>query len=255
MHAKFRQLIQATATLVVMCAGCQQVNAAIASGWELLETTHVLTLEGIQWKGVPLGTFDFGGQVGVQEVGTADTVVRREFVSEGLNQFETHYLVVEAMQWVSLSPFDAGAGLDLHYITLSSPTGGGRLNTFIGWDGQGIGPVCDYLLDFEFEVRKGALDGPVVDFGLTRFAALDMCWSAQPPAGALVLPGVNDAFWFGWDALSPMGGDIWTWRHRYAVPEPQATAIFMIVALAGWVVGRRVRSNRTLDPNSVTHAS
>lgn len=249
MHATFRQLIQVTATLVVMCAGCQQVNAAIASGWELLETTHVLTLEGIQWKGVPLGTFDFGGQVGVREVGTADTVIRREFESETWPDQVCYNLVVEALQWVSVNPFDAGAGQDLHYITLSSPTGGGRLNTFVGWDGQGVGPVCDHSVPIAFEVRKGALDGPVVRFGSAWLGMMDMCWSAQSPTGALVLPGINDAFWVGCDTHWGAGrGDVDTWAHRYAIPEPRTMSIIVAIVLAGWAIGCRARRNRSPAP-------
>lgn len=248
MNSALQRLMVGAAVAVTIFASPRQCHAALASGWELLETTEALAVGGIQWKGVPLGSFDFGGQVGTRPVGTADSVIRRELISVGFDDTEVHHLVVEALQWVSLSPFDAGAGMDVHYLTLSSPTPGGRLHTFIGWDGQGIGPVCDHSLEVEFSVRKGALDGPIVRFGATRLGMIDMGWSAQTPSGALALSGLNESFWVAGDTHFGLGaGDIQTWTHRYAVPEPRAISIVAALALASWGIGRRIRRNATLD--------
>ena len=49
----------------------------IAAGWDLFSTDPGTTFGPIPFEGAPLGSFDFGGTVGVQDVGDTDTIIRR----------------------------------------------------------------------------------------------------------------------------------------------------------------------------------
>ncbi|HOY58071.1 MAG TPA: hypothetical protein PK640_08025 [Verrucomicrobiota bacterium] len=224
----------------------QALHGSVPAGWELLETlsgtqawSYQTTLLGESWRGVPLGTFDFGPAYGVRSVGTADTIIRRDPVACGEDECSPEYstLVVEAMQWVSVSPFDAGSGLDYHYLTLQSaravpgPASTGHIAEYPGEDG----PLCDHGLSLAFDIRIGSLDGEIVQSGTASLIMMDWPYDG-PPAGALVLPGINDGFWLQADAHYGYGD---MWAHRYAIPEPGAAALLAALALAGWNGTRR----------------
>ena len=44
----------------------------VLPGYDLLETSPGTTFGGVAFHGVPLGTFDFGGTIGVKNVGNTD---------------------------------------------------------------------------------------------------------------------------------------------------------------------------------------
>ena len=62
-----------------MPAQAALAQATVEPGWDLFETTDPTTFVSVPWEGVPLGTFDFGGVIGIQDTGTTDTIVERRF--------------------------------------------------------------------------------------------------------------------------------------------------------------------------------
>src|SRR3989442_924336 len=79
-------------TLIVVCLGLLAALAApsvsraenkVALGWDLLETQPGTTFGGVPFTGVPLGSFNFGGSIGVQPTGNTDTIVQRQSLAMG----------------------------------------------------------------------------------------------------------------------------------------------------------------------------
>jgi PEP-CTERM motif len=130
--------------------------------------------------GVPLGTYDFGGSIGVQNTGLTDTIIQRlDTVSSPAG---TTGLVVDALQlqstvnpsvYVTLDPTQASTGSMV--ITFTSPTSG----TF------------DSTLNVFYDVRFGSVAGPIVAQGEETFAATAVAWDRTPPTGAVAIAGAN----------------------------------------------------------------
>src|SRR5256885_156155 len=71
-----------TVRVTVICAMLTVVGAANASpvvnpGFELFQSVTGTTFGGVAFQGVPIGTFNFGGTIGVKAVGGTDTIVQR----------------------------------------------------------------------------------------------------------------------------------------------------------------------------------
>ena len=70
--------IALAAVLLAAAANVTRADFEVEKGWDLWETDAGSTqFNGFAFEGVPLGTFDFGGSIGVQNVENADTIVQR----------------------------------------------------------------------------------------------------------------------------------------------------------------------------------
>jgi len=107
----------------------------VAPGFDMFETQPGTKFQGDDFNGEPLGSFDFDGTNngafstsanGIQDTGTADTIVKRLEVASVPSTPDSDTIDIElvALQLVSVQPINLGAGLDFHYVTLQSIHGG-----------------------------------------------------------------------------------------------------------------------------------
>ncbi len=164
----------------------------VSPGWDLFETTPSTVIGGMHWEGVPLGSFDFGGSIGVENTGKIDTILERKALAAVLGSPETAVAIdieLVALQLKSVDPIDLGAGLDFHYITLdpSNPATGQMTITF---DNPNSG-TFDSFIDLDYDIHIGAIDGPVISSDTTRLTATGVPWDHTAPPRALLIDGVN----------------------------------------------------------------
>jgi hypothetical protein len=178
--------------------GAGRAANIVDPGWDLFQTDAAgTTFGGVNFGGVPLGTFDFGGSIGVQNVGGTDTIVHRsDPVSEPSGSTPIEML---ALQLKSVVPVDFGLGTDFYYITLQSARGGpatvGRMT--INFDSPPPPALTDKqgtfssFFDVFFDIRKGALDGPIAVSDSLELTNSGASWAHQQIPAPLEIPGVN----------------------------------------------------------------
>jgi hypothetical protein len=184
------------ASMAAMTAAAVQA-AFVEPGWDLLHTAPGTTFAGQPFVGVPLGAYDFGGTIGVKNVGNADTIVQRLATADVPAPPGSDTIPIElvALQLVSVNPF---FGPDLAYITLQSARSGadpppgpasiGEMDIHFAND---LGGTFDSFFDVFFDVRVGALNGPIQISDQLRLSSQGTPWDRVPPPGALVIQGVN----------------------------------------------------------------
>jgi len=180
---------------LVFGLGLPQFSRAtlVDAGWDLFLTDPgSTTFLGQHFEGVPLGTFDFGGSIGVKPVGNTDTIMQRLAAGPGTGI----PIALQAFELQSVNPFDPdGSGdapLATYYVTLQSLHGGlasgGTVD--IAENQAGTGGTFQSFFDVWFDVRAGGLNGDIVMSGTKHFTGSGI-WSHDAPAGALEIPGVN----------------------------------------------------------------
>jgi hypothetical protein len=183
----------------------------IAPGWDLLDPLPgtMVFLPGfglVPFVGVPLGEFDFGPGLGLRPTGRADTIIHRPVPAPSGSTIGVELV---AMQMVSVAPFDIGFGLDLLYVTLQAGapfTGTMTFSDFAAGPHLPPGPhgtVTYDDIDWRFDVRMGALDGPIVLSDAQTLSTGPIFWSHFPPPGAVTIPCVNVLL----DGTPPLCGD------------------------------------------------
>jgi hypothetical protein len=230
----------------------------VAAGWDLFTTDPAGTnFNGVPFGGVPLGTFDFdntfGRGIGVQNVGSTDTIIQRTsdvITGGGAGSSGVTPLLMEALQLKSAVPTDFGLGVGFYFITLQSARGGpasaGTMT--ITFDGTGLAGTFSSSLDVFFDIRLGALNGPIAQSGDLVLTSIGTSWSNIPPANALEINGVNK-FLDGRDRLQdfwPQGpvqevhpnGAMHTANNTPMSPVPEPTSV-ALAALGAVLVGAR----------------
>jgi hypothetical protein len=216
-----------------------QADPLVLAGFDLFQTqpgTQVnLNPVGLGTQpfiGVPLGTFDFG--MGPVAVFNTDTIVQR--LEDATPSNPTIPLEVVALQLMSVNQFTLGGNTGFLFVTLQSvrggPTSTGTMTITFGPEGG----TFDSTLNIAFDMRFGSLDGPILFSDTLVLMANDVLWSHFPPAGAVIIPGVNDL-----NSLFPVGTfaevkiDQDGTKHEVAtasVPEP-ATISLLALGIAG----------------------
>lgn len=265
MNSAIRSLIfvAAIAALVVSKPATSCAQFEVAPGFDLWTTdpagTHFF-FDQTPFQGVPLGTFDFGGTIGVQDVGTTDTIVQRLQPASGVPGVPANINIeLVSLQLRSVDPIDLGAGLDFHYLTLSNgpPVLGAATISFDSANGGTYNPT--FAIPFGIEYHIGAIDGPVVSADVLQLlpSAVEPTpsWVREPLQPALQIEGVNLHLGAGMTT----DADIWTESGGLAllpiaqmsgpgqlslvttVPEP-STAVLATLAVLGLLgFGRRRR--------------
>jgi hypothetical protein len=159
----------------------------VSPGFDLFQTTTGTMFQGVPFQGVPLGSFDFGGTIGVKNVGSTDTIIQR--LQGVASPSGTTTLLMPALQLESSVPANFGAGVGFYFITLQSARVGGPPSTgamTINFAPNNLSSTIDVF----FDLRFGAVNGLIVlssDLVLTTASDL---WQ-HPPTGALQIDGVN----------------------------------------------------------------
>jgi hypothetical protein len=170
-----------------------QASNIVHVGWDLFESVPDTSFAGVPFKGVPLGTFNFGGAIGTKSVGNTDTIVQRQDQATDASPAISTELL--ALHLISAVPTDFGLGVDFHFLTLQSERGGpaspGRMTiNGLAAEGDPHG-TFDSFFDVFFDIRKGSLSGPIVLSDLLTLTSSGVPWSHLPPPGSLEIPGVN----------------------------------------------------------------
>ncbi len=240
--------------LVVLIGGAPAGAVVILPGWDLLETLPGTSFMGQPFQGVPIGTYDFGGTIGPKAVGTTDTIVQRLGTASVLLPPGADTIPIElvALNLVSVNPIDLGAGLNFYYVTLQSERGGpaspGQMTVHVA---DANGGTFDSFFDVFFDIRLGALNGPIVFSDHLPLVSQGTPWDRTPPPEAVVIDGVNHLL-NGTDQMGDFWPDIITEIHPgglaihragpAVIPEPAAIAIWTLLSGLGLAVARwRVR--------------
>jgi hypothetical protein len=171
----------------------------VAAGWNLMQTIAPTSFMGVNFVGVALGSYDFGGAIGVHGTGHADTVIQRLADASVTDPVPPSAVAppvpikLVALQLRSAAPVDFGAGLDYYFITLQSLHGGpastGQMT--IGFDSAVDGTFTS-AFDVFFDLRIGCLSCAIVFSGDQPLAMADpVPWTRTPPPNAVVIDGVN----------------------------------------------------------------
>jgi PEP-CTERM motif len=238
----------------------------VAPGYDLFQTvptTYFPPLGAL--TGVPLGTYNFGGSVGLQNTGTADTIIQRTTAATGsVSTPGTSPLVVDALQLETASPTSFNGGpIGNYFVTLQSVRGGTAStgSITISFNAGGLSGTFSSSIDVFFDVRYGSLTGSIVYSGDDVLTSTNVPWSDVAPAGALAITGVNqylsgvngdtsEDFWPAtpFSEVSGSTTDPNTIYHSvtYAVVVPEPASVLMLgmgtisLGLYGW--RRRGRS-------------
>ena len=248
-----------TVRVTAICAMLTVVGAANAGpvvnpGFESFQSLTGTTFGGVAFQGVPIGTFNFGGTIGVKAVGGTDTIVQRLAPATGA-AIPTQLLDLQLM---STAPTNFGLGTGFYFITLQSARGGPAST---GSMTIGFGPEAppglphgtfDFFFDIFFDVRLGSLGGPIALSDVLRQTSNGVPWNHFPTPDALEIAGVNTLlngtnrnadFWpIGtFQAVLPTGA-VQRMTNTTTVPEPGSLSLLAIGVLAG--LGRSMLSRR-----------
>ncbi|MGA2324338.1 MAG: PEP-CTERM sorting domain-containing protein [Sedimentisphaerales bacterium] len=153
---------------------CPSISQAdpytIASGWDLFTTaTPPTKFDNIPFQGVSLGTFDFGGSIGVQNVGNTDTIMYRPTKIVGSSGGTVPFTAqLVGLQLESVGPVSIGGGpVGEYFLTLQSFRGGAASTDsgLMYFNPDNAGGTFTDTLDVYYDLRYGNLIGPIVASG------------------------------------------------------------------------------------------
>src|SRR5437867_11061385 len=253
---KFQRAMRTTRAVTfsaILTIGIANAGPVINPGYDLFESLPGTTFGGVAFQGVPIGAFNFGGAIGIKDVGVTDTIIQRLAPATGA-AIPTQMIDLQLM---STAPTNFGLGVGFYFITLQSARGGpastGSMTIGFGPEAPAGSPhgTVDSFFDVFFDIRLGSLSGPIALSETLRATAQGVPWNHFPPTGALEITGVNeflngtnsnaDFFPIGpFQSVFPTGA-----VHRMSVttvPEPGSLSLLAIGVLAG--VGRQLLSRR-----------
>ena len=208
---KWFLFLAAIAVIAALVGPAPTHATTVEPGFDLLATQPGTMFQGIDFMGVPLGTFNFGGLIGVKPTGNADTIVQRKEPANVPVLPGAAMIPIElvALQLMSVNPvdLDPGLGVDLHslFVTLQKVRGGpaslGMMNITFN---DPNGGTFDSFFDVVFDIRLDALNGPIGMSIQDQLTAGGVPWNRTPPAGAVMIDGVNHLL----DGETT-GGDFW----------------------------------------------
>jgi hypothetical protein len=241
----------------------------VFAGYDLFTSVSPgTTFGGVQFQGVPIGNFNFGGTIGVQPVGVTDTIVHR-LTSTG-NQppggSATVSLAMLDLQLMSTVPANFGLGVGIYFITLQSMRSAAEGGPGPATTGQitinfanptppptAVDGTFSSFFDVFFDVRLGSLTGPIAQSGDLVLTNGGASWSHTPLPGAILINGVNSNL-NGQDHTNdffiipplvethPTGATHTVTEAGVPVPEPSALALMAAGAfamLSAWKLRRR----------------
>ncbi len=266
MTRKFPKPLLVLALVSFVAGSASQAALIIEAGFDLFPSTGFLDLDGpgpapLQaYNGVPFSSFDFGIPFDSQSVGAADTIIERTATLNVPGSSGSIPIEIVGLQLQSAVPYDPdGPGplpLGSYFATLESrrslseggpgPASTGMIN--VTETNPGVGGTFNSFFDVYFDLRIGALNGPILGSGLKQFTSGPGLWQRTQPGGSMVpaitgvdyfLNGSNTQadFWVSAPVVHDAGAG--TQHIIDPVPEP-GTALFGVACL-GFVAGRRRR--------------
>lgn len=219
-------------------AGSSQAGTSVDPGWDLFTTAGGTTFMGVPFIGVPVGSYDFGGVIGVQPTGLTDTIVHRlTGASAPGGTIPTEMVALQLMSGVPFDPDGPGAApFGTYFVTLQSARvplepppvpSVGSIGITIGPEGAPHGSFGSFF-DIFFDLRFGGVGGPIVlssDLGLTSTGTL---WEHAAPIGSLVIEGVNHDLAGPGDTshdFFPIGGVIETKGPDFHIVQPTPSIV------------------------------
>src|SRR5262245_52211787 len=91
----------------ILTAGIANAGTVVNPGYDLFESLTGTTFGGVAFQGVPIGAFNFGGAIGVKDVGVTDTIIQRLAPATGA-AIPTQMI---DLQLVSTTPTNFGLGV------------------------------------------------------------------------------------------------------------------------------------------------
>ncbi len=257
-----RTLVSSLATAACILLG---VGAALPShaqafdvfaGYDLFETQSGTTFLGTPLKGVPVNSYNFGGVIGTQNVGTTDTIVQRlnNAGPSVLNGTAPTSLQMNFLDMVTTAPTTFGGALPLntYYIFLNpaSPSTGTMNITYL----TAISGTFQSSINVNYMIGTAPNDpsSAVTTGSSTLTTPGPVNWSDTAPLGALQIPGVNlnlngstinNDFWPNSSFVEdhPAGAHHIV-NNAVATPEPGSLALVFASASVGLGLLRRRRS-------------
>lgn len=181
--------IAAAVVAGLACPFAGQGADTVAPGFLLLQTQPGTVFDGVPFVGVPLGTFNFGGSVGVQNVGVADTIIN--WFPSASAPSGSLALAADGLQLETAGPVSiAGGPLGIYFLTLQSQDGG---PASLGTATVNFAPdTFSATLNVNFDLHFGALNGPVVYSSSQVLTSSSVLWQHNAFGGvAPLIPGVN----------------------------------------------------------------
>ncbi len=238
----------------------------IMTGYDLLYTTTAYfdfdgagPLAPTPFVGVPLGTYNFGG--GPKNVGNADTIVHRldpvTNLADGASQTIDVAMVALSLQSQNQIDWSAFGGNANEFVKTVSLVDTGSTMT-IKNSSDNLSPLLEGgTFDSEIKIQfqlEGVTSGAKSGFITKTFQQTGALWTHLPPAGAVLINGVNSNL-NGSDHLNDFftglafhdSGDGSQHTTINAVPEP--TSLFAI-GLACLAAGGRFARKRRLQQAS-----
>jgi len=234
---------------VLAQASSSQASNTIDRGSDLFETDpNSTSFFGKLFEGVPLGTFDFGGSIGVKNVGPTDTIIRRAaaVTVPGPGNSATVTTFVDAFQLRSQGEVSIlGGPLAVYYVTLASERGGpvssGTMTINFGPEGNPHGTFSSSF-DLFVDVRENSLTGPILNSREIIIPDSGSVTWTHDPTGSIQIPGVNidlnglnseNDFWIkgSISKQTPNGG---IGEHNAGVPDSGSSVLLLGLALIGF---------------------
>jgi hypothetical protein len=221
----------------------------VLPGWVLFNTLPTSTFDGVNWQGVPLGTFNFGSH-GSQSVGAIDTIIQIQDPITSSGPIEVVGVQLRTVNQVSLG----GGPLGYYYITLNTYQPSSGTLTIDSFPTLSTPGFFDTSFSVYFDVRYGSLNGPIVALDQTlSLSVTSQPWERNAPPGVLELPGINyllngtdtsDDFWPG---VGPDGARVLPFvdpsdpekEHDVIVPEP-TTGLLAALGTGLWLMRRKL---------------
>jgi hypothetical protein len=196
------------AAALVLGAATARADLTVDKGYDLFMTDPANTAftflgQTVHLQGVPLGSFDFGGSVGVQPTYLTDTIAQRtaDATAPGVGDTAPTIPVnLVALQLMTQTQVDLGGG-NFHtlFVTLSaaSPTGGppgaGTMDiTFTSSGPTTQGGTFNSFFDVFFDIHVDSLNGQVIARDQEIQLNGSDTWSNTAPPEAWLINGANN---------------------------------------------------------------
>ena len=162
----------------------------VLKGSDYFVTQPGTTFMGVAFNGVPVGP------------GGSDTIVQRQqdvALGTGAPASGSTVLLMTQLDLISAVPTNFGLGVGFYYITLQSDRGGPAttgnmtINLTSADDLAPLTPEGTFTSFFDvfFDIRLGALNGPIAQSGDLTLTNSGASWDANPAPSDFLVPGLT----------------------------------------------------------------